>query len=441
MKRTVIILLVLIALLVLVMVGALLFAGRDIAPPNTSDLVPDRPEVADVDNAFTYFTEAIAAADWPEADELLYEILDDKKSDPAYVADLLSRNRETLELIERGLACHICQCPEVRTIAESSDYLQYWRRLSNLLVLRVRHDREAGRWADATIRCCQLLRMGNLVHKDAVSTLHSFVGIAMFGQGFALAHDLAASADMPKDELDQLSETLTQLGPLDRGLAQAAKGEYQIMANESDNLWQDSQLGGAAGAGNHPSSLRPYYLLQPNKTRQMLANCQRNLIKNAAIPATERMLIDVEALTGYKDNRAAFVLAPNPIGRMLVALLVPSRDTFLAAHTRVQSELAAIRLVVACRRYEIDHGELPPALDALVSDYLDAVPSDPFDGKPFRYDRERAVVYSIGADLIDGGGSQRPLSDTLNLDGTPYRWAAEDAVFPIHGQPKPPPQP
>jgi hypothetical protein len=43
------------------------------------------------------------------------------------------------------------------------------------------------------------------------------------------------------------------------------------------------------------------------------------------------------------------------------------------------------------------HGRLPSALDSLVeTKLLGAVPTDPFDGNPFRYSRERRVVWSVG---------------------------------------------
>ena len=47
--------------------------------------------------------------------------------------------------------------------------------------------------------------------------------------------------------------------------------------------------------------------------------------------------------------------------------------------------------VLAVERYRRAHHEtLPPSLDATVSDYLDRVPTDPFDGAPLRYaDRRR----------------------------------------------------
>ena len=61
-------------------------------------------------------------------------------------------------------------------------------------------------------------------------------------------------------------------------------------------------------------------------------------------------------------------------------------------------------ILLACRAYEEMTGQLPEALEALVPDYLPAVPRDPFDGRSFRYSAERRLVYSVGENLVDDGG-------------------------------------
>lgn len=36
------------------------------------------------------------------------------------------------------------------------------------------------------------------------------------------------------------------------------------------------------------------------------------------------------------------------------------------------------------------------------------LPNDPFDGEPVRYDAQRAILYSVGEDFRDDGGSTYP---------------------------------
>ncbi|HLA85014.1 MAG TPA: hypothetical protein VJL29_09480 [Thermoguttaceae bacterium] len=427
--------------LIVVLVVAFLLASRDIAPPSTPDLVPQRANVADADNAFTYLKEAVAAADWPVGDERerIDKILDKPESDPRYVADLLTRNKEALTILDRGLTCDICQGPEILRIDDSMEYVQGWRTLSRLLWLKAMHDKDAGRWDEATTACCNLLRFGNLIQKDPGSLVHYLVGLALLGQGFNASETLALSPDMPKDQLARLAQALADVGPFDAGLVQSLKGEYQLASNTVGELAQGKTPFGDGELKGLPAT-RVGYVFQPNRTKQIFADLFRNYLENVSLPPAQRKLLDVEEQLGIqKKSRITLMLSPNGVGKMLVALMAPATEAILEASSRVEGMRAANQLMVACRRYEKDHGELPPTLDALVPTYLDAVPRDPFDGKPMRYVRDRAVVYSVGTDLVDGGGKETPPAPGASPDEPRNRWYdAEDAVFHLHGEPTKP---
>jgi hypothetical protein len=110
----------------------------------------------------------------------------------------------------------------------------------------------------------------------------------------------------------------------------------------------------------------------------------------------------VDGIHGYLLS-----LGPNRQGRVLGEIVTPQlarTDTCFETRWQIQSHLNGLRLVAACRIYELRHGRLPATLDALVPQLLGEVPRDPYDGKPFRYVRDRALVYSIGGDLKDAGG-------------------------------------
>jgi hypothetical protein len=81
------------------------------------------------------------------------------------------------------------------------------------------------------------------------------------------------------------------------------------------------------------------------------------------------------------------------------------RDTEHRAHARVAQTALAIE------RYRLSHdGASPENLNALIPAFLPAVPVDPFDGQPLRFQRRHSgyVVYSIGIDAKDDGGAERP---------------------------------
>ena len=62
--------------------------------------------------------------------------------------------------------------------------------------------------------------------------------------------------------------------------------------------------------------------------------------------------------------------------------------------------------LLALRLYELDTEQLPETLDALVPEYLQSVPVDPFDGKPIGYNRAEKILYSVGIDAVDDGGCE-----------------------------------
>jgi hypothetical protein len=73
----------------------------------------------------------------------------------------------------------------------------------------------------------------------------------------------------------------------------------------------------------------------------------------------------------------------------------------------------ATKVGLAIERYRLAHSNvLPENLSQLVPEFLEAVPDDPFDGKPLRYTKlpKGFVVYCIGLDRKDNGGTTRKRS-------------------------------
>ena len=73
---------------------------------------------------------------------------------------------------------------------------------------------------------------------------------------------------------------------------------------------------------------------------------------------------------------------------------------------RAQGRRRALMTKLAVLAYRHERGTLPADLAALVPDYLDSVPEDPFTGQALKYRRSPGgfVVYSVGEDEKDDGG-------------------------------------
>lgn len=88
---------------------------------------------------------------------------------------------------------------------------------------------------------------------------------------------------------------------------------------------------------------------------------------------------------------------------------------------------------IALKRYQLKHGNYPEDLNALVPEFVPAVPCDPVDGQPLRYRRNpdgNFLLYSIGENGQDDGGNPSPEKEA---EHSYFNWLnprARDWVWP-----------
>ena len=123
------------------------------------------------------------------------------------------------------------------------------------------------------------------------------------------------------------------------------------------------------------------------------------------------------------------MLRPNSVGEFFrLVAVVPAQKT-LETKCRVESLLAGAKLAVACNRFQREQGRWPETLPELVPDYLGEVPRDPYDGAPFRYSAEKGLVWAVGQNLTDDGGSTQVPCSSKEYVASRDRRRAEDFVF------------
>jgi hypothetical protein len=146
-----------------------------------------------------------------------------------------------------------------------------------------------------------------------------------------------------------------------------------------------------------------------------------------------------------QEARFKLLEATLPSQPMLVQL-VPGRARFSFAQRRCLSDLRCGIVMLAMERYRQAQGHWPETLMELVPDYLSAIPADPFDGMPLRYRRRNsgAVIYTVGYDLVDNGGTFIPNQPTatgsdLGLEIWDPRWRRQAPADPTFVGPLAPP--
>ncbi len=85
--------------------------------------------------------------------------------------------------------------------------------------------------------------------------------------------------------------------------------------------------------------------------------------------------------------------------------LVNFQSAFLKEST-LEAMMLTTKAGLACKIYRMKTGHYPESLDALVPEFLDAVPLDPFTGQPliYRLQDGGVLIYSVGSNKKDDGG-------------------------------------
>ena len=407
-------------------------ASRDAAPPDETEFAAVRPDVAPEDNAFTYFLEATNHLVEATNRQWLVDFRMGKSPASDELRELMAKNAECLALVKRGTECAICLAPPVETIETPVPYVNPWLHMQGVLEAQSRLARLDGRFADAADNLAVGMRFGDLIQKDASSLIANLVGVAIFSLSAESAMELARDPTAPAEALAQLAAELKKVGPFDGGLIEALKAEHRMTVNLVDDLCakrDQMALSACIDANTNRvwARLRNLrYFFKPNQTKRDMGAGHRIMIADAGRIYAEMEKYDVAEKEG--GRWAAF--RPNAIGDYLCLLLMPS-DKIVEARCRADGQLAGAKLVVACNRFERDKGRWPAELQELVPNYLCEVPRDPFDGAPFRYSAEKGLVWAVGKNLTDEGGSTRVPGVDEAVAAHRNRHKAEDFVFEI----------
>jgi hypothetical protein len=94
---------------------------------------------------------------------------------------------------------------------------------------------------------------------------------------------------------------------------------------------------------------------------------------------------------------------------------------------------AATQAVVALLHYKNDHGQFPTQLDALLPNYLKAIPLDIFSGKPLKYSLNQEgqmQLYSLGRNMLDDGGSTEMIEEPRHPQSPQVQVPADIVYWP-----------
>jgi hypothetical protein len=141
----------------------------------------------------------------------------------------------------------------------------------------------------------------------------------------------------------------------------------------------------------------------------------------AALRASEKLFKTIESLAGRISWRQE--LHPNAKGQDLIRLML-NHSICVTVLVRNIRHYRCLQTALALRLYELEKGELPSAVEALVPHHLPALPQDPVTGAPLKWNRQTGRIYSVGeSGKDDGGGFGSESQNLVEKDwGIVYPW-------------------
>jgi hypothetical protein len=381
-----------------------IFWGRDIPPIDDNDLRFSETEVSKEKNAFYYFNQASEKLSKDKA-ELFRKMAEGKEWDSEFAEKLIKNNEEVFDYFERALELPYFQPHD----------LSGWRDLGDIAklnLIKADYLLRQGKEKESLDLILETLRMGQMIEDSPRSVLYSFsVGERIKESGLQRLRMMIPRLTLPTEVLKDYVAGLNQFKANEEGLIKAIKAEYISFANTKSKMdavfvgglpWE--KLGMKETPFEIKLASKLNYLYKPNQTKRMFAEYYRNLVHNASKDCHEMNFLEIKP--SVNRSKIQMLFTENAVGKTLYNNIAISFSSFFDRKCLEDFSISGTQLLMAIKAYQGDTGELPRSLNDLVPKYFTKIPADPFDGKLIKYSPKKKIIYSVGKDLKDSGGSE-----------------------------------
>jgi len=415
------------ALLATCTMGVGLLCSDD-RPPDVRDLMPVRIAIPDNENAFTYYQQAGSQKLFDPYDSKMpetrwYDMADGILPwDDALANELLEKNAAVLDDFRKALACESAQAPPLDLRFTALSGLSTLRVAARLMAVRAHKLAVDGKHKEALDEVSALVKAGKQIEGSGLGMAGLIVGAAF--------KKIAANAllHLPGIGNEDAFRHGEVVGILDAAVLdresheRAIKTEFEFMDRALLELPKVRSWPLYGGVDIPVTG----YSVKVNESRRKLAEGYRVCIANLSREYADRVqpdlpdvsafrqpsIIDIEMIgddpfrqMSLADNTRA-LLRRNLVGQLLYADFVRAVYRVQEYDCEFRADMAGMKTLVALRYHKQKTGALPRSLDALVPEFLERVPSDPYNGQPLRYLPEKRIIYSVGPDMLDDGGDK-----------------------------------
>lgn len=421
------------------------FMGKDSPAPNDSSLLLPNIDISPASNGYSTLLQANQAVVPPAdgtTDTALDMITGKKPWDQAMVDDRLTKNEKALALYYQAATFPYLNNPKylsvssaaIDTLADTND-IQYAQTLARTAALDAWQAHRRGDDHLALQKSAAIVAIGSRLANGRNVLIGYLVGSAVEQIGLTVSQMIALHAKPPPDTIHASLAELNHFRDNSLGLADAFRFEYlhikyltpRITAASSRDIY-GVNLGDMMSMnetintdpGNSILSViqhayfsaidalhLTHFYFKPMKTLQFSVDEFGARVAIAQLPCDQvkseyryQHLIDQSQLA----QRAMFT--ENAMGKMLFSMGQIAYGSMNVRRCQIPLAISASQLTGAIHAYANDHaGQLPDQLDLLIPAYVTAVPLDPFSGQAMKYNKAKGVIYSIGINRKDLGGS------------------------------------
>lgn len=299
---------------------------------------------------------------------------------------------------------------ETASIWQEKRQAASWLTCAALLALRNGHR------DDALTNIQALAGLADL-HREECSLVEQMARVAIAGAGIELTWEALQAGGWNDEQLASLQrswERFDFLAAVEKGLEgeRAFRLELLAIARSPDSYAQEP--------GRRPGSNSTNPLVgQRRLPASMLENDAlfglRYLQRAVELARQLQIRPGHEVMQAFQEHETKLDAMSRSATRFLYLMSLTSIPHFQkaveqGAHQETLRRLAVVAL--ALRRHELKHGRAPASLDALVPEFLTAVPRDCMDGRKLKYRLDNDgtfCLYSVGPDGRDDGGDPTPL--------------------------------
>lgn len=419
--------------------GALFFPkilhsfAKDIAPIDDSDLQLQKVSVPDQDNAHFDLIKLGSIIYFPkDKKRTIKDMTDGKTWDAQLAEEIVSRNIQAFECFTQAAHKPKYQNPELAdpaniTMTIEFPWIPFCGQMTEFSTIRALYLAKQGKDKEALDEALHSVHIGQKIQEAQGGLIEHLVATNMKKAGLNAVQKIIPSTKLSSVELKQYAQELNQYYGNENNFIRTLKIEYHAMSSMLDFLMVSNPAEAVTMFEEKESQelelnkkIKDKYYFQPNKTKLLFAEKIRTYIKSVNQSYGEIKTTEMQQPAPTNPEISS---EENAVGKYIFSIGSMQMPPLRLKMHQVYGDLsvAVTQAMLAIKAYKNDTNNYPASLNELVPDYLSSVPQDSFDRKPLKYSAAKKILYSVGEDLQDSGGSVgedlRKMADpTFNLN-------------------------